>query len=261
MMRLSLLRNVSRRNNCARRPPRSRSARQRTLALSSILPRAQRSSAHVLDLGVASPRNLAFFGRFSASFSVADLYRGLGRVRAREATGIRASDYRSLFPYRRDQQFDLIFAWDLLNYLKPDELPWFMDALAPHCRPGTVLHAFIYTTKDMPPAPVRFRIEDEETLVYDVPPHGRPSPRYHEQELTKQLAGFAVDTRYQLRSGIAEYVFSFRLSQRAIVEATTGSGASLGTLVSTAPRGSNGSPVPVRSPSEPAPRWRPTLSP
>lgn len=253
-MRLSLGGGASgrRRREQAKSGHESASPRQRTLALSSLLPRGDGPRFHLLDLGAASPANLDFYARFDGKISFADFYHGLGRVRAQASSTGGELDLTSLFPRGGEERSDLILAWDLLNYLRPGELERFMDGLAPFCRPGTALHAFVYTMKDMPASPIRYRIEDEKTLVYeDVPGEGRgrghrrPCPRYHEQELVKRLAGFAVESRFQLRNGIVEYVLSFRLSQRAAVEDDVSSRSTAS---------------PERSPWEPAPRWRPAPS-
>jgi len=97
-----------------------------------------------------------------------------------------------------------------------------MNALEPFCLAGTALLAFVSTQKEMPPAPSVYWIEDEETVVYEARVgRPRPCPRYLEQDLLKRMPGLTVESRYQLRSGTLEYVFSYRMTSRTSPTRTT----------------------------------------
>jgi hypothetical protein len=74
----------------------------------------------------------------------------------------------------------------------------------------------VSTQKEMPPAPSAYSIEDADTLVYEEREgRARPCPRYLEGGLLKRMQGLTVENRYQLRNGMLEYVFSYRMSSRA----------------------------------------------
>jgi hypothetical protein len=61
-----------------------------------------------------------------------------------------------------------------------------------------------------------YRIVGETELLCERRPgRARPSPRYLEPALLKLMPGIAVESRYQLRNGTLEYVFSCR-TRRAL---------------------------------------------
>jgi hypothetical protein len=174
--------------------------RQRSLTFAKLADLAEERSGRgfsVLDLGPAVKANLDFFLGRGARVTVADFYRSGSRCE-----GI-ASD--------PETRFDLVLAWDVLNYLDRDGLGRLMETLGPHFRPGTALHGLIATSREISAVPSRFRIEDRETIVCEVQ-GGRkvPAPRYVEQDLLKRMLGWTVEHRVQLRSGMLEYLFSYR---------------------------------------------------
>jgi hypothetical protein len=181
------------------RRPENRELRQRSVSLPRLVESVESASSDfsVLDLGPATKANLDFFLKRGARVTVADLHR------AGSGFGFLDGD--------RDRPYDLVFAWDVLNYLDPDRLGRLMEGLGPHFRPGTTLHAFIATGREIGMSPSRYRIEDPETFVFEQAPGPRvASPRYLEQDLLKRMPGLTVENRVQLRNGMLEYVFSYR---------------------------------------------------
>jgi hypothetical protein len=190
----------------------SRELRQRSLGLPRLvepLVKGRSGSYSVLDLGPASRSTLDFFLGRGARVTVADFER---------------SSRRELFCSKPESPFDLVLAWEVLNYLGPEDLGPFMDDLSPYVRPGATFHAFVSTGREMAATPSRYRIEDEATLVLDSATHRVPSPRYAEPELLKRMPGLRVEHRFQLRNGMQEYVFSYRpfsVVAGAVTEAST----------------------------------------
>jgi len=176
--------------------------RQRSLALPKILePLAGTGGAgfSVLDLGRASPANLDFFLGRGARLTVADF------------TPSRVDAISELVRVEPGTYFDLVLAWDFLNYLPPGRLSALLGSLEPFFRPGTSIHAFVATAREMPAAPRRYRIENSETLLCEEATERLvPAPRYVEQGLLKCMPGLVVEHRFQLRSGMLEYLFSYR---------------------------------------------------
>lgn len=194
-----------------------RNPSQTSLGLRSLLPESEDTTLRVLDLGPARSANLEFFSRYGGQLTVSDLYRGLRDVRAATSDddNRKAKAFAELLPFDKPTRFDLILAWDLLNYLTPQEHHLLMASLEPFCLSGTVLLAFVSTQKEMPPAPSAYSIRDPDTLVYEEREgRARPCPRYLEADLLKRMQGLSVQNRYQLRNGMLEYVFSYRLSSR-----------------------------------------------
>jgi hypothetical protein len=212
--------------------------RQTSLALAGLVPTlGERERGHgrgrfsVLDLGPASRDNLEFFGRNGVRLTVADLYRGFGRER-------RSSELISkLLRYDRSDHFDLMLAWDVLNYLTREELGALVASLGPHFRSGTLIHAFIVTAREMAPAPISYRIADGRTLIRQST-EGRPirSPRYVEPDLLRSMPGLTVEHCFQLRNGMAEYLFNFRSRQRREIALSPSPSASSSASIAPAPR-------------------------
>ncbi|MGH9319731.1 MAG: hypothetical protein ACRD3V_07550, partial [Vicinamibacteria bacterium] len=198
--------------------------RQRSLALPKLVePLESRTikSFSVLDLGAASPANIEFFGGRGARLTVADFA---------------ASSIDALGALVRSDpgvHFDLVLAWDLLNYLQREKLGVLLTSLEPYFRPGTTIHAFIATARDMPASPRRYRIEDKNTLLCEQRQERViPSPRYVEQDLLRCMPGLIVEHRFQLRNGMLEYLFSYRTRLRVAYSA-----------ISDAPRSRSGSGI------------------
>jgi len=246
----SLFRGPNRRasNNDRRKPS------QKLLGLRALLPESENATLRVLDLGPARAANLDFFSRYGGHLTVADFYSGLRTARAATSgedgdDDRKAKAFAELLPFDKATRFDLVLAWDLLNYLTPQEQHLLMTCLEPFCLAGTAILAFVSMQKEMPPAPSAYSIRDADTLLYEEREgRARPCPRYLEGDLLKRMQGLTVENRYQLRNGMLEYVFSYRMSSRP---------SSSPAKASSTPSRSNES---LRYRLEPASRWSSTPS-
>ncbi|MGH9465113.1 MAG: methyltransferase domain-containing protein, partial [Thermoanaerobaculia bacterium] len=185
-------------------------AGRHSLALRPLLRRLGTDrKACVLDLGPASGANVAFFSRRPCTLHIADLYRAL-----RSDSGLprdAAELDSALAPQLPEGPFDLVLAWDLLDYFDRAQLEVLGRHLAERCRPSALVFAIVSYLHQIPDRPHRFEILDEESLVYgDASGLSRPSPGYREPELVRLLPGFAVEASYLLRHGVQEYVLARR---------------------------------------------------
>jgi len=114
----------------------------------------------VLDLGAASTAMLALLGRSRCRVEIADLahFGGIDRLNTTEPGPALPNAINAMLPNRLpDDAFDLVFCWDLPNYLTLDALSTLMDAIAHRARPGAVAHALIYcAARDMRDHPGRY---------------------------------------------------------------------------------------------------------
>ena len=118
--------------------------------------------------------------------------------------------FDELLPYPEDTRFDLILAWDLLNYLEPEQIGVLGRRLAGFSYGVTRLFAMVAMHREIPARPCAFRIRDAETLDYEaLTPRTRPAPRHTEPALRRLLPGFDVASTCVLRNGMQEYVFTF----------------------------------------------------
>ena len=186
------------------------SAQHHTLALKYVLRRLmEKRRARVLDLGAAIGSNVAFVGRYAPKLYIADLYNTI-----RSRVGGLPKDHKQLerllakeLPSAELGPFDLILAWDLMNYLSGEQMVSLGRHLARLCRQDSLVFALITNSKEMPSQPIRFRIVDTDTLSYTIDSSlERPSPLLKEPDLKRWLPDFKVETSFLLRNGFQEYV-------------------------------------------------------
>jgi 2-polyprenyl-3-methyl-5-hydroxy-6-metoxy-1,4-benzoquinol methylase len=181
----------------------------RSPTLQALVSRLSSEGAyHILDLGVASGANVEFFSRFSCRLQIADLPEALASEKLRPLlTADPVAAFRMILPVSW-APFDVVLAWDVLNYLTREQF----DSLAAHvgslCRPGALVLAFVSTTKEMSSAPLVFKIVDDQTLLlWKQTTAVRPSPRFPPAEVGRLMSGFAVVQSVVMRHGVQEYLF------------------------------------------------------
>lgn len=177
---------------------------QRTLALGAALDAVRgRSAPRILDLGAARGENVSFFSELGAQMEILDLYDRLAERRF-ETKAIREFA-SSLDP--EPGPFDLVLAWDVLDYLDPEQLAELFGALEGLRAEGTRVVAFLAYSKDMPMRPRGYRIEARDSLAFDPPKGLRPCPRYQEGSVLKVAPRLEVEASFLMRHGAREYVF------------------------------------------------------
>ena len=167
---------------------------------------------HILDLGAASGSNVDFFSQFRCKIHIEDLYQTLSSFDFLSPEDGFSYDvvYDYLLPYGRNTSFDLIFAWDLFNYMEEAEVHHLVLYLGKFCRTGTLLFSLISTSKHIPESPTKFKILDQEHLQYEISsPVLRPGPRYQQTDLTRLMPHFRICNSFLLRNGFKEYLFSY----------------------------------------------------
>lgn len=198
-MRLPLFRGPERSSEPEGEPQRLEQSSLALKALVQVLARA-RARPSVLDLGEAIGINIEFFSRFHARLSIADFPRSLRTARLADA----------LLPSDPPAPFDVVLLWDLLNYLTPEDIGWLARSLGRLLKPGATMLAFLASSREIPSRPSRYRIRDDETLIYELQGAKKTeSPRYTEQTLLRLMPGTTVESRFQLRNEIVEYLLRY----------------------------------------------------
>lgn len=179
----------------------------RSLALPTVFTTLARGpKANVLDLGTAIGSNVERLSEFGCRLSIEDLY--MTRTAAADGEQLGAEFFEQLIPLPNGPQFDVVFAWDLFNYLNRKELAHLTARLRQACRPGAQVLALIWIHKSIPAQPIRFRFRGTDQLHYDRRTAlERPGPRFQPAELNQLMSGFHVDRSFLLRHGIQEYLF------------------------------------------------------
>lgn len=178
----------------------------RSLALAALCEEIRRRKLTVLDLGSAVGTNVEFLSQFGCKLFIEDLYAALS---ARTDGGDLAGPgfFADFLSVPEDTRFDVVLAWDLFDYLQRKELAVFAEQLRRYTNPGALLFALISYHKTIPAQPYRFRIKDEQHLIYERRTGAeRPSPRLAPAEVTNLLKEFRVDRSFLLKHGIQEYL-------------------------------------------------------
>ena len=166
----------------------------------------------VLDLGAASTAMLALLGRSRCRVDIADLayFGGIDHLNRAEPGPAVTEAAESLLPGRlSDDAVDLVFCWDLPNYLTLDALSGLMGAIGLRARPGALAHALIfYADRNMKEHPGRFvPTADGELIDRSGPGAAIVAPRYSAEDLGKSMGGFMIDRVRLLSNGMQEFLF------------------------------------------------------
>jgi hypothetical protein len=180
----------------------------------SLIERMDQDSRYeILDLGPATPENIDFFGRSHCRLNIADCLTDLVTLPFGEDTSDTQlqARVRGMLPPHADRRFDIVLAWDVLNYLDQSVLRALVRDLADSIDHRTQLHAYVYPRQSMPERPSRFRIyADGRLVIQPGGPGQRPSPCYLQPQLEKLMPALVVQRSVLLKNGIQEYLFRGR---------------------------------------------------
>ena len=164
----------------------------------------------ILDLGPASGANVEFLSRYASRIRVECLHETLVAqhlFEQRTEEPLEPTAFETIVPFDGAESFDVILAWDLWNYLRPEEVRALMRHLERLSHAGSFLFAMSSTLKEMPASPMAFRILDTETLLYIVvSPETRACPRYVPRDLALLMPAFRTHSSFLLRNGMQEYL-------------------------------------------------------
>ncbi|HSS64788.1 MAG TPA: hypothetical protein VLS27_10150 [Gammaproteobacteria bacterium] len=173
---------------------------------------AERKHA-ILDLGLPSGGNLEFFSRVPCTLYVEDLSDSLLALPPPdEEEGADAWDRRveHCLVHEPTVRFDLIFAWDLINYMHVDLIHALMKRLSRSCRRGTLLYIIISTAPKIPQRPAKLSITLQDRVrYYGEAPLDKPNPRYTPLKVERMMPGFRLLHSFLLGGSLQEFLFSF----------------------------------------------------
>lgn len=155
----------------------------------------------VLDLGFCSNQTLTTFSFYRAKITFED-------VSSAFEGGAEVDLKNVLLDYSSDTQFDLIFAWDVLNYFTPADMATLFKHLAQYSHRGTRLHALLSTLFVMPVVPGHFNLNGQGQVSYSqMLERLRECPRYSPRDLEKLAPDFKIDRLVLLQNGFYEIIF------------------------------------------------------
>lgn len=176
-------------------------------ALEALLERLVPGGAYqVLDLGPAIGANIALLSERVQAVRVADLHGSLGSVTGAARRRVLDAALAEMAPPPGAPLYHAVLAWDLLNYLEPEELETVGHRMAELVRPGGRIFALVWYTAEMPAAPLAWRIADGGRLVHETAATTRPAPRYPAAVVEAAFGEFETEAAYLLKGGLQEYL-------------------------------------------------------
>ncbi len=167
---------------------------------------ARRPGSAILELGSPSTESLAFLAKNGHDVEVVDLYHSTGPVRSANLRGLLPAASQLPLP-EGEARFDLILLWDLLHYIDPAERRQFGARLATLAKPGAHVFGVAASSREIPAAPIHFRIEAADRLRYGIEGSEKlPPPRLGARDVEQAMVSFTVERIFQLRNGFQEIV-------------------------------------------------------
>jgi len=154
----------------------------------------------VLDFGPAVGDNLRVYSQFARRVRFADLLTAPPAGTSWEAAlgGVPS------FP---NQRYDLVFAWNVLDRIAPEQRHLLVERLVDLTAPNARLYVVVDTSGDRATRPLRFNLLGEDRISQE--PMGPPIPAWPQilpAEMERLLEPFRVAQAFVLRLGMREYV-------------------------------------------------------
>jgi hypothetical protein len=165
------------------------------------------ATCKVLDLGPSVAANVDFVSKFASYLQIVDaIDREPAASEGGPAGTDRLSNLATLIESHR-RSFDLVLAWDVINYLSMDQAERLVASLAELCLPNARFHAIFFASDTMPAIPNRYRIINDARLAYEaVTTEVRGAPELPPAAVAKLLKRFQVEHSFVLQHGVHEYV-------------------------------------------------------
>lgn len=181
----------------------------RSLGLASVAEfLATKSRPRVLDLGPARAATVAYLSTYRPRIQIEDLTSAI--IDSRERTAA-PDPLLSLTEMTDRRPFDLIFAWDLCNYLSVSGVEALGRYLRSVSSPRTILFGSFWNTIEMPELPLHMHIGKENTLVYE--PRSAVmtvGPRYSKRQILEMIPHLQIARSFLARNGMEEHIFTTR---------------------------------------------------
>jgi hypothetical protein len=182
------------------------SVERATPGIAALLESVTQDQSHtVLDLGPAAHTSLRVYSRFAGRVRFADILDEVG-------VGPGSTGALELLPPQPERPYDLVFAWDLLDRLFPEDRPRVMKRLTEITSADAKLHVLV-DSSDRPEAdPLRFALVENDRLRYEPTGPARPvKRRLLPAEVEHLLQPFRVMRAFTLKGGFREYVATRQL--------------------------------------------------
>jgi len=162
----------------------------------------------ILDLGPPIAANLAALQNFTQLFCILDLLRDLRSEPGRPSRmRSRVSDVLVRTPVDQSASFDVILAWDVLDYVDESESATIVRWLAVHATQKAQIFTVFSTGGVIPDQPSGFAMVGDDRIERRVPTPGvRPGRGLTPAEIDRLLGPFQVTRSFLLPHGAREVV-------------------------------------------------------
>ncbi len=171
----------------------------------------------ILDLGPASNNNLNFFSEYYCKIFIEDLFASILKAESEKKIDVEDEDtkpdYDSMLycDASANEKVDIIFCWELLNYIPRDYLRSFIESLLKLAKKDTLFHAFIATQATMADAPLEYTIKTSLSMDRTTTSANRiKAPRYNQLQLFKFMPELKVIKSILHRNGMQEYLLGVK---------------------------------------------------
>lgn len=188
----------------------------RSPVLSAIYKEIIRSRQNrVLDLGPMRGPTFDFFNRPNCKMHFENLDAFIEEFGKLSTDNLIFRLQRYLLTHKSEEKFNIVLAWDLLNYLPLDGVSALMELIARHCMPDAILHVLMYTKKQIPPKPRNCCIKDKNHVELDeeMACSNRKLPQVDTTSFVKHCPGYvlqdAVANQAGMEKGVIEYLLRY----------------------------------------------------
>ncbi len=168
----------------------------------------------LLDLGPARAGLIERLGLLRCRLDILDLpqhIQPLNRLEADQDAESMVKMLRDCLPRSEPEPVQIVFCWDLLDYLPLAVTSRLFGLLQERLAPGARLHALVeYSSRQMPAAPRQIGPNLDGELLIDAGSGVEISaPRHSLGTLARYLPGFQSERSMLLGNGMQEYLFRF----------------------------------------------------
>lgn len=163
--------------------------------------------AAILDLGPALAANVNFFCRLGARLRIADLAAAFEEGVPQAPPARWRELLPELLPMGAEERFDLVLAWDLVNYAGRERWPLVAAHVTSQLAAGGAIHLLAQVEKEMPAFPARYRIVEPGTISEERRSTARvATPRFSHAEIEKLHPGLVAPRSFLGRHGVQEFL-------------------------------------------------------
>ncbi len=184
--------------------------------LSSILNKIEssRTNNNILDMGEMRPGTFNYFSKLSCKIHFENLRELFFEIKEKPGEEFKARIDTYLLEYKTDTKFDVIFLWDLINFLTIDEIVYLFRKLQPYCKSNTLIHSLSYIGKTIPESPSKFQISScGEIEIQNVGKIVSKKSAITTLSILKNLNNFIMETNLfnsnSVSSGISENIMKY----------------------------------------------------